>query len=113
MKKALFYFIAVSFFSFFILIFFLQIDTSQENSVPVTGVVANIIEGPSYDIVFQLEGDKTNYYINRGVEQGLVIEDLQDELLGVEVELWVAQSPISNPRHITHLSHGSIAFSEW
>ncbi len=113
MKKALFYFAALSFFGFFILIYFLKVDTSQENSVAVTGVVTSIIEGPSYDIVFKLEGDDTRYYINRGVEQGLYIEDLQDELLGAEVELWVAQHPISNPRHITHLSHGNIAFSEW
>ncbi|RNC85213.1 MAG: hypothetical protein ED557_00085 [Balneola sp.] len=113
MKKALFYLATLSFFGFFILIYFFKVDTSQENSVAITGVVTNIIEGPSYDIVFKLEGDDTRYYINRGIEQGFNVEELQDELLGVEIELWVAQNPISNPRHITHLTHGTIAFSEW
>jgi hypothetical protein len=43
---------------------------------------------PGGDIIFDLENDGgKSYYINRGVEHGLVVQDLERQLLGKEITL--------------------------
>lgn len=52
-----------------------------------TGKVTQIFEGGTYDIVFRLDNDESTYYINRGVELGLSIEELRKDLIGQEVTM--------------------------
>ena len=90
------------------------VDTSKENSIEVKGEIMEIFEGPSYDIVFMLADRSTTYYINRGIERGLTIQQLEDQLLGEQVNLWYAKSWPMEEGLITLLAlHGDVLFSEW
>ena len=52
-----------------------------DNCEKITGQVANIREGEGdADIVISIKDDDNYYYINRGLERGLVIQDLKDRL---------------------------------
>jgi len=92
---------------------FLMVDTSKENSTPVTGVVIAVAEGPSNDILVQLDNHETMYYINRGIESGLEVESLSNELVGETITLWIGDQRLGTPSHITHLDHGDVFYSEW
>ncbi len=107
--------------SFIFLVFlffaFQPIDTSLENSVKVEGVVKNITEAGTKDILFELENDKTTYYINRGFEKGLVSPNA---FIGKQVSLYYAKNwtPLApfgtTSKHITQLQvNDKIVYSEF
>lgn len=96
-----------------VFILFLKVDTNKENSIPITGSIVSISEGPSFDILIHLQDDPTVYYINRGIESGIDIESLTEALIGDSLTFWVGNQRIGTPRHITHLEHEHIIYSEW
>ena len=49
------------------------------------------MRGGIKDAVFNLEGDSRNYYINRGLENGLNLQDLRSNLLNQKVELKIVK----------------------
>ncbi len=100
-------------FAVFAAIIFLKVDTTQEHATPFTGNVISVSEGPSFDILFQLDNHELPFYINRGLETGLKVDSLSNELVGKNLTLWVGRQLIGTPRHITHLEHGRIIYSEW
>lgn len=72
------------------------------------GKVVKIFEGGVNDIAFRLEGDKTMYYINRGLEQGLDLEELQKELTGNNIIIrypkhWTLLDPNNKVKHLSIL----------
>lgn len=75
-------------------------------------------EGGVKDVVFVLDGHKENYYINRGLEQGLTIDDLKQQLKGKEVTIkypnyWSILDPSKSIRHIAKVEfEGKTIFSE-
>ena len=90
------------------------VNTSEDNSVYKSGIVTAIYEGGVKDAVFKLEDDKTNYYINRGLENGLDLKMLKSELLNNKITLWYAKGMVKNPRHMTRLVFkDSIYYTEW
>lgn len=106
-------------FVFLVFLFFAfqPIDTSLENSVKVEGVVKNITEAGTKDILFELENDKTTYYINRGFEKGLVSTNT---FIGKKVTLYYAKNwtPLApfgtTSKHITQLQvNDKIVYSEF
>ena len=84
----------------------------------VKGVVVEIYEGGVKDIVFKLDGEERIFYINRGLELGLVIDDLKTDLLNEEVtiyypEHWTILDLSSYSNHLSVLYHdGQLVFSE-
>ena len=58
---------------------------SEDKALVERGVVKNIFEGGVKDIVFKLENNIRIFYINRGLEKGLIIEELRRTLVGNEV----------------------------
>ena len=54
-------------------------------------IVINITEGGVKDIVFHNEGIDKWYYINRGLKQGLLLEDLKTKVLNKTVTLHLAK----------------------
>ena len=94
------------------------IPDNREDCLSVTGKVTKIWEGGVKDVVFELENDNTYYYINRGLEQGLVLEDLQNKLIGNNVtifypEYWTPLNPNNTSRHLTILEYnGKDIFNE-
>lgn len=70
-------------------------EPTAQNTYQVTAQVANISEGPGYDVRFVLEDDTKLYYINRGLERGLSLEGLRRTLLGKTVTLDAHDMPWS------------------
>jgi hypothetical protein len=89
-----------------------------KNCIEHKGAVASVSEGPSADIVIRLKNDHTFYYINRGVENGLRVNDLEKLLLNRQVQLLTIQNPIplSGPATSMHIAqlkfNDSIIYSE-
>ena len=70
----------------FTLVMILKVPIKPESELlAIEGMVTSIFEGGVKDVCFRLEGDKNVYYINRGLENGLVLEQLQNQLIGKEV----------------------------
>lgn len=109
-------------FVFLVFLFFAfqPIDTSLENSVKVEGIVKSITEAGAKDILFELESNKTTYYINRGFEKGLVSPKFNNAFIGKKVTLyyaknWTALAPFgTTSKHITQLQlNDKIVYSEF
>ena len=75
--------------------------------------VTEIKEGSTNDIVFKDAG--TDYfYINRGLEKGLNIEELKTKLLNKKVTLHLPKFPIGTSEHIAQLSiNNNVIYSEF
>lgn len=92
--------------------------TSEEKCIVSEGKLDSVEEGTSYDIYLSLEGDEKRYYINRGIEQGLSVEDLKKQLLGKTVRLrypiyWTLLDPFGKTKHIAKLEYqDQVLFSE-
>ena len=119
MKKTFFIAIVFIIVAFFIILS-TAIDTSMENSIKVSGTVKSISEGGIKDVVFELENNKTLYYINRGFENGFEMTKAKKDFEGKKVTLFYAKSwtplaPLGTEcKHITHISvNDSVVFSEW
>ncbi|HPR84328.1 MAG TPA: hypothetical protein PL034_02105 [Candidatus Paceibacterota bacterium] len=101
------------------LLMFHPVNNSKENSIKITGNLNKIYEGGVNDICFRLHGDSACYYINRGLEQGLDLEELQRTIGQKEITIWYANywslfNIAKNSRHIDQLALGdSIIFTEW
>ena len=77
---------------FFLLVVLLAVQcvvppATEDNCFEVNGVVEYIGSPCCEDVVFNLRHDGKDYYINRGLEQGLDVNALRDRLLENEVNL--------------------------
>jgi hypothetical protein len=81
------------------------VNTSENNREKVNGVVEDLWHIPSGDIVLMLEGNPTEYYINRGKQLGLSADNLSGALLNQEVEIEFADhwTPL-DPRAVIDIS---------
>ena len=114
----LFLFVGLPFFVFCALVFRPVPIVTEGECDQVTGVVAHVFEGSSYDVCFRLQDSDKLYYINRGLEQGLVLEELRRDLLGQEITLkypryWTPLDPANATRHVSKLEFGErVLFDE-
>jgi len=107
-----------------ILLFFLTVSTlctsciinnpKPEDCEIKTITVGKINEGEAYDIVFA-EANGDFYYINRGLEQGLTLEDMRLKVLNKKVTLHLAKVLMgSTSNHIAQLAlEDKVIFSEF
>lgn len=120
MKRTyLFVFIGMCFLIFASMIFRpVSIPEDPSELLVAEGQVVKIFEGGTHDIAFRLKGDKTMYYINRGMEYGLNLEELQNELTGNNVtikypEHWTLLDPKNRVKHLCILEYnGKELFNE-
>ena len=104
--------------SLFVVLVFRPVDTSKANRLNVAGTVQSVEEIGSGDIIFTLQDDETEYYINRGRQRGLQPEDLEGRLIGREVAIeyadhWTPLDPAGRHRHVTGLRfEGTALYSE-
>jgi hypothetical protein len=119
MKKIIFISITFIVVAFFIILS-TAIDTSKENSIKITGTVKSISEGGVKDVVFELDKNKTLFYINRGFENGFEIAKAKKDFEGKKITLFYAKSwtPLAPfgtcSKHITRLKvNDCVVFSEW
>ncbi|MEM7106410.1 MAG: hypothetical protein AAF502_25000 [Bacteroidota bacterium] len=91
---------------------------SEEKCNVVTGEVTAIYEGGPQDVVFHLKDNPMTLYINRGLEQGLNLETLKEDLVGQSVTIhypphWTPLDPNNKFKHISKVTYeGEVVFSE-
>ena len=99
------------------LIFIVKIgplNTSKDNSVEVTGIVDSLYEGGVKDLVFKLKYDSNIYYINRALENGFDLKEINSTLLGKEISLWYSKHRSRPGGHMMQLKYqDSIYYTEW
>ena len=82
------------------------------------GVVSEVYEGGTNDVVFKLQDQHQQFYVNRGLERGLELNKLRTELISKEITIkypkyWTPLNPFNSSRHISKVEHdGRIVFSE-
>lgn len=90
-------------------------NTTPEDCQVISAKIIKITEGTSFDIVFHAaNGDR--YYINRGLEQGLNLENLNVAVLNKTVTLHLAKvlGGAVTSEHISQLAlDDAIIFTEF
>lgn len=92
---------------------------TEAEAARTSGKVIQIWEASDKDIFFRLSGDPKRYYINRGLERGLDLSQLEADLMGHEVEFlypshWTPLDPGQKTIHLAALrKDGAYLFSEF
>jgi hypothetical protein len=90
-------------------------NTKPEECEVIDIKVIKITEAGVKDIVFHKD-DKTSYYINRGLEQGLILDSLKTKVLNKTVTLHLAKvlGGGVTSKHISQLALGDeIIYTEF
>jgi hypothetical protein len=91
---------------------------NEKECLITKGKVIKIFAGGVKDVVFDLQGIKKVYYINRGLERGLDLQKLKDELMNNEVIIkyprhWTPLDPTNYIKHISKIEFkGKTIFTE-
>ena len=117
--KKVFFFIGAIFLVLFLMIFRpVPIPSDEKDLNIVSGTVEHIYEGGIKDANFRLaEHEGKTFYFNRGLENGLNLEDLKSNLIGKKVTLkyptyWTPLDPFNSIRSTLILEHeGSVLYS--
>ena len=88
-------------------------DPKPEDCEVITATIVEVKEGTSYDIVFKDTGGDF-YYINRGIESGLQIDDLKNSTLNKEATMHLPKFAIGTSEHIAQLTvDGTVLYTEF
>lgn len=91
----------------------------EHEAITTSGIVEKIAEMGDQDIFFKLKNDHRRYYINRGLERGLELSELESSLIGNQVTLkypkyWTPLDWNNNIRHISKLEKDNqVIFTEF
>lgn len=107
---------------FLLLLFALGIrpvpQATKNNCKKFTGKVAQVYESGVKDVVIRFHNEAPKFYINRGLEQGLDLGELQEKLTGEEVHItypsyWTVFDPQNKIKHLAKLEiDGEVIYSE-
>ena len=90
----------------------------EKDAITVEGVVVGVYETGANDVFFKLNEDDVRYYVNRGTELGLNVDNLREKLIGNQVVLKYPNywTPLDWNNKIRHLSkiefNNEIIFNE-
>ena len=119
MKKVLYFFGGILLVLFLMIFRPVQIPSDEKDLNSISGTVEYIFEGGTKDATFRLtEYQGKMFYINRGLENGLNLEDLKVNLIGKKVTLkypshWTPLDPMNTIKHVSILEHdGEVLYSE-
>lgn len=118
MKRSILVFISLLFFLMLFFAFRPVTTPSEKDCLVYTGIVEKIGTGRDNDLTIQLKGSDKTYYINRGIEKGMDLSKLQNQLIGQEVTIkypkyWTPLDPFNKIKHISHIEYGNqILFTE-
>ena len=88
-------------------------NPTQENCKVVEITVTKISKGGIKDIIID-NNENHLYYINRGLERGLSLEDLESTILNKRVTLHHAKIITGTSKHVAQLSmENEIIYSEF
>lgn len=92
---------------------------SEDKAITQVGTVTDIYEGGDFDVVFLIKETPKRYYINRGLESGLLtLDKLKQELIGQQVTFkyppyWTPLDWDNNIRHLSKVEFdGRVIFNE-
>lgn len=91
---------------------------SENKAISENGIVTEIYTNKGNDIVFILENTKRRFYINRGLENGLELNNLKQKLIGNPIivkypKYWTPLDWNNSVRHISKVEYnGEILFNE-
>lgn len=91
---------------------------AEEYAIETKGIVTDVYEAGRFDVVFKLKNTKQRYYINRGLENGLELKNLQGKLIGKEVTIkypkyWTPLDWNNTVRHLSKLEfENEVIFNE-
>ncbi|MEN0048610.1 MAG: hypothetical protein AAF806_16230 [Bacteroidota bacterium] len=119
-KKSLFFSgLGIALFVFVAMVFRpVPMNQTEAECELVEGTVTHIWEGGIKDVVFSLEESDKKFYINRGLENGLELEALKQQLIGERVQIyypdyWTPLDPNDEVKHLSKLVHGEeVIYSE-
>ncbi|MEQ8471408.1 MAG: hypothetical protein RIC35_09485 [Marinoscillum sp.] len=78
-----------------------------ENSVKIEGQLLNILaDQQTKDLVFEIAGHTGTYYINRGLELEINVDELKEEILNEDVSVYYVKTSnlIANATNTQHIS---------
>lgn len=83
-------------------------NVQPDDVMEVKGKVIGLKEGGGFDVMVRLENDDHRYYINRGLENGLTMEQLKQDILNKNVTLypierWTIFTPDKVMGHISKI----------
>ncbi len=89
----------------------------EEYAIVETGTVTRVTSNAGNDVVFRVKERPRKYYINRGLENGLKLSELQ-KLIGQKVVMkypkyWTPLDWNDEIKHLSKLEHkGQVLFNE-
>lgn len=121
MKKIVKYFLIISCFIFLtvILLIFRPVPiVSESKAIAENGIVSEIYSNKGNDIILVMENKERRFYINRGLENGLELNNLKDILIGNSIvvkypKYWTPLDWNNSVRHISKVEfNGEVLFNE-
>ena len=91
---------------------------SENKAISENGIVKDIYTNKGNDIIFIMENTNRNFYINRGLENGLELNNLKQKLIGNPIiikypKYWTPLDWHNSVRHISKVEYnGEILFNE-
>ena len=90
----------------------------EKQTISESGIVTEIYSNKGNDIIFILEKTKRRFYINRGLENGLELNNLKEKLIGNSIvvkypKYWTPLDWNNSVRHISKVEFDDeIVFNE-
>lgn len=99
---------------------FRPIPVSRDNSIAINTTIDKVSEGSEDNIILKLNNTSGIFYINHGLQKGLNLDTLQQELQNREVSVLYLKSnffsgfsPVKGTKYITELKLGDkVIYSE-
>ncbi|MDC3242391.1 hypothetical protein OAT82_01810 [Flavobacteriaceae bacterium] len=91
---------------------------SESKAIAENGIVSKIYSNKGNDIVFVMENSGRRFYINRGLENGLALNNLREKLIGNSITVkypkyWTPLDWNNSVRHISKVEfNGEALFNE-
>lgn len=91
---------------------------AESKAITQTGIVSKIYCNSGNDIVFILENNPQRYYINRGLENGLELNKLKNQLIGNTIiikypKYWTPLDWNNSIRHVSKVEfENEVVFNE-
>jgi len=90
----------------------------EKDLVVLKGRVTGVYEGGVKDVNLKLEGRSETFYVNRGLERGLNLQELKDQLINQDIiikypDQWSLLNSNKTSVHISKIEHlGMTIFTE-
>tara|TARA_R110002124_G_C8543402_1_gene478546 strand:- start:93 stop:464 length:372 start_codon:yes stop_codon:yes gene_type:complete len=91
---------------------------SENETISENGIVAEIYSNKGNDVIFIMENTERKFYINRGLENGLELNNLKEKLIGNAIvvkypKYWTPLDWNNSVRHISKVEfNDEIVFNE-